>query len=179
MEPSLKHCARCVLAAALSTIVLLGTIAGAVAVAASTGPTRAISEEVRVAGLRTGWFATSIENGRSKVVPSIIVTLKNVSKEPIETVRLNAIFRRIGETKTWGGGAYVPSISSDGLAPDALTIPVVLESQLGYTGTESREQLLRNRQFVDVRVTILAKRGSAQWQELGEWAVERALLEKR
>jgi hypothetical protein len=177
IEPGLKHLARCTLASVLSTLVLIGSIAGGVA--ASGRSTRAINEDVHVAGMRTGWFSAGIEIGTNKLVPSIIVRLKNVSKEPIEKVRLIAIFRRVGETKTWGSGAYVPAISSGGLAPDALTIPVVLQSQVGYTGIESREELLRNTQFVDVRVRVLAKRGSAQWQELGEWPVERSLLDKR
>jgi hypothetical protein len=177
MEPGLKHLARCTVASALSTLVLIGIIAGALT--AWGGPTRAITEDVHVAGLRTGWSGASIEIGRNTIVPSIIVTLKNVSTEPIDKVRLNAIFRRIGETKMWGSGAYVPAISSEGLAPDAVTIPVVLQSLLGYTGTEAREELLRNTEFVDVRVTLLVKRGSAQWQELGEWPVARNLLEER
>ena len=176
-EPSLRHVARCTFASVLSTVVLIGSIA--VGVAASGHSPRAINEEVYVAGLRSGWSPATIEIGKNKLVPSIIVTLKNVSTGPIERVHLNAIFRRIGETRTWGSGAYVHAVSPKGLAPKALTVPIVLQSQSGYTGTEPSEELLRNTQFVDVRVTVLAKRGSAQWQELGEWTVARNLLEQR
>jgi hypothetical protein len=52
----------------------------------------------------------------------------------------------------------------------------VLRSDLGYTGTESRADLLKNRLFVDARVQLFAKHGSAQWARLGEYRIERRLL---
>ena len=94
-------------------------------------------------------------------MPTIAVTLENVSDAALDGVHLTAVFRLVGEAEPWGDG-YIPSITADRLAPHALTMPLVLQSRLGYTGAETWDQLLLNSQFVDVRVTVFAKRGAAQ-----------------
>ena len=57
-----------------------------------------------------------------------------------------------------------------------MTEPIVLRSNLGYTGTEPRAQMLKNSQFVDAQVQVFAKHGGNQWTKLGEWRIERDLL---
>lgn len=140
-----------------------------------SGSSQDVTKVLQVNDVRTGWFDAGIENGLNKLVPSITLTLKNISHEPVSNVQLNAIIRRAGETEEWGG-AYRAAIRSGGLAPGASTKPIVLRSQLGYTGIETRAQMLQNKQFVDVRVQLFAKWGSAQWARLGEYSVERQLL---
>ena len=120
---------------------------------------RAISEELHVANVRRGWLAVGRNDGREKLVPTIAVTLENVSDAALDGVHLTAVFRLVGEAEPWGDG-YIPSITADRLAPHALTMPLVLQSRLGYTGAETWDQLLLNSQ--DVRVTVFAKRGAAQ-----------------
>lgn len=142
--------------------------------AACRGPAVDIAKALQVAEMSTGWFDAGIENGKNKLVPTVTLTFKNASAAPVTTVQLNAIFRRIGETEEWGG-AYVRLIGGEGLAPGASTTPIVLRSQLGYTGIEPRAQILQNHLFVDVYVQVFAKHGSAQWAKLGEWPVKRAL----
>lgn len=139
------------------------------------GSSQDVTKVLAVNNVRTGWFDAGIENGLNKLVPSITLTLENISNESVRSVQLNAIIRRAGETEEWGG-AYRAVISSEGLAPGASTKPIVLRSQLGYTGIEPRAQMLQNKQFVDVRVELFAKWGSAQWTKLGEWLVERQVL---
>ena len=53
---------------------------------------------------------------------------------------------------------------------------LVLRSEAGYMGPESRLQLLQNKQFVDARVEIFGKHGSRTWQKLGEYKIDRQLL---
>ena len=43
---------------------------------------------------------------------------------------------------------------------------------------DSRQQMLENSQFVDAKVQIFAKYGSAQWQKVGEYDVPRRLITK-
>ena len=71
----------------------------------------------------------------------------------------------------------VTAIDRDGL-PAHQTTPsyLVLRSNLGYTGTESRLQMLQNKQFVDARVEVFGKHGSRTWQKLGEFTIDRQLL---
>ena len=72
---------------------------------------------------------------------------------------------------------FATAIDRDGL-PAHQTTPgyLVLRSNLGYTGTESRLQMLQNKQFVDARVEIFGKHGSRTWQKLGEFTIDRQLL---
>ncbi len=104
-----------------------------------------------------------------------MLTLKNVSSEPVANVQLNAVIRRVGETEEWGG-AFQKVIGTEGIAPGATTKPIVLRSTLGYTGVEPRAQMLKNRLFVDAQVQVFAKHGGNQWVKLGEWPIARELL---
>ena len=68
------------------------------------------------------------------------------------------------------------AIGTDGIPPGGSTKPIVLRSNLGYTGIEPRAQMLKNRQFVDAHVQLFAKHGGKQWAKLGEWQIARELL---
>lgn len=134
-----------------------------------------ITKVLTVSDAKTGWYDAGVENGMNKLVPTVALTLKNAGDEPITNVQLNAVIRRVGETEEWGG-AYVKVVGADGLAPGASTKPIVLRSNLGYTGIEPRVQMLKNKQFVDAHVQVFVKHGGEQWVKLGEWPVARDLL---
>ena len=134
-----------------------------------------ITKMLVAADIRTGWWDAGIEDGKNKLVPSVILTLKNVSNESLNLVQLNAVVRRVGETEEWGG-AYLMVIGSGGLPPGASTKPIVLRSNLGYTGVEPRAQMLKHKQFVDTKVQLFLKHGGEQWVKLGEWPITRELL---
>jgi hypothetical protein len=128
-----------------------------------------------VTDVKTGWYDAGIENGMNKLVPTVILTLKNVSGQKVALVQLNAVIRRMGEKEEWGG-AYTRAIGSDGLASGAATAPIVLRSNLGYTGIEPRNVMLKNSQFVDAQIQLYAKYGGANWVKLGEYPIARELL---
>jgi hypothetical protein len=134
-----------------------------------------ITKLVEPVNVKTGWFDAGVENGMNKLVPTVMLTLRNVSSDPVANVQLNAVIRRAGETEEWGG-AFMKVIGTDGIPPGGATKPVVLRSNLGYTGIEPRAQMLKNRQFVDAHVQVFAKHGGNQWIKLGEWPIARELL---
>ncbi len=136
------------------------------------GPINKLVEPVDV---KTGWFDAGVEDGKNKLVPAITLTLKNVSGEQVANVQLNAVIRRVGETDEWGGD-FRKVIGTDGIPPGGSTKPIVLRSNLGYTGTDPRAQMLKNSQFVDAQVQVFAKHGGNQWTKLGEWQIARDLL---
>ncbi len=125
--------------------------------------------------VKTGWFDAGVEDGKNKLVPTIMLTLKNTSGDHVANVQLNAVIRRVGESEEWGG-AFMKVIGTEGIAPGASTKPIVLRSNLGYTGTEPRTQMLKNSQFVDAQVQVFATHGGNQWTKLGEWQIARELL---
>ncbi|MBM3779945.1 MAG: hypothetical protein FJW23_17200 [Acidimicrobiia bacterium] len=134
-----------------------------------------LSTAIEVTDVRTGWYDAGIQDGKNKLVPSISLKLKDASGEPIDGVQINAIFRRVNETEAWGEH-YVKAIGQEGLPAGASTPEIVLRSNLGYTGTESRLQMLKNSQFVDAKVDIFGKHGPSTWVKLGEYQIDRTLL---
>jgi hypothetical protein len=137
--------------------------------------TEDISRLLAVTDVKTGWFDAGIEKGMNKLVPTMMLTLKNASNEKISLVQLNAVVRRVGDKEEWGG-AYTQAIGSEGLAPGASTKQIVLRSKLGYTGIEPRNVMLKNRLFVDARIQLFAKWGGANWVKIGEYPIARELL---
>ena len=135
-----------------------------------------VEKALKITDVRTGWYDAGIQDGKNKLVPSITLKLQNVSDEQVESVQVNAIFRQIGDTQAWGEH-FVTAIDRDGLPPGQTTPgSLVLRSNLGYTGTESRLQMLQNSNFVDAKVEIFGKHGSRTWQKLGEYTIDRQLL---
>jgi hypothetical protein len=157
----------------LSSLLLAITVLSGCAGSAS--PSQDISKLLAVTEVKTGWFDAGIENGMNKLVPTLTITLKNVSEEKVALVQLNAVIRRVGETEEWGG-AYTKAIGSSGLAPGQSTPPIVLRSTLGYTGIEPRNVMFQNHLFVDAHVQLFAKYGGANWVKLGEYPIARNLL---
>ena len=158
--------------ASASLLVLLTVLS---AVACGSGAQQPITKLVEPVNVKTGWFDAGVENGMNKLVPTAMLSLKNVSAEPVANVQLNAVIRRVGETEEWGG-AFTKVVGTEGIPPGGQTKPIILRSNLGYTGIDPRAQMLKNRQFVDASVQVFAKHGGNQWVKLGEWPIARDLL---
>jgi hypothetical protein len=124
----------------------------------------------------TGWFdAGIVEGGKNKLVPSVSLKLRNKSDDPIRSVQVNAIFRRVGEQEMWGE-YFGWAIPRQPLPAGATTDDLVMRSTLGYTGEQPRMQMLQNKEFVDAKVEIYLKQGSRVWAKLAEYPIQRQLL---
>ena len=144
-------------------------------VTAGCARTRYVENDLKLVDVKTGWYDAGIVGGQNKIVPSITLKLQNVSDESINRVQVWAVFRRADEDKTWGEH-FVRAIGPEGLEPGKTGNALVLRSTLGYTGSQSRAQMLQNREFVDAKVNIFGKHGSRTWIKMGEYAVDRKLL---
>jgi hypothetical protein len=133
-----------------------------------------VTRSVQIQAVTTGWIDAGDVNGKNKLVPALRFTLKNVSEQKLPALQVNAVFRRVNDTEGWGDG-FRSVAGSGGFAPGA-TAPLTIEGQLGYTGLDPADALLRNSQFVDAKVDVFAKYGSNQWARLGEYPVARQLL---
>ena len=153
-----------------SLILLLALVAG------SCSRTVDIQQVLTLTDVNTGWYDAGIINGQTKLVPSISLTIRNGDAEPVANVQLNAIFHRVGETDGWGEH-FVQAVDRNGLAGGATSPPVVMRSNLGYTGSgQTRTTMLQNAQFVDARVDIFGKQGRGGWVKLGDFLIDRQLL---
>lgn len=147
----------------------------AVALLAGCARSRDVQKDLQLVDVHTGWYDAGIVEGKNKLVPSISLKVKNRSGEDIANVQMNAIFRRVGEQEAWGEH-FVRAVDSNGLKAGATGGEIVLRSNLGYTGEQSRAEMLQNSQFVDARVEIFGKHGSNNWAKMGEFPVDRKLL---
>ena len=139
------------------------------------GPPVDLTKGLEIVDASTGWYDAGPVNGQNKLVPSITFTLKNISDQPLVALQVNAVFRRVNDKDEWGS-AYLAVTKSDGLQPGATSQPITINSQLGYTGTEPRAQMLQNSQFVDAKVDLFAKYASLQWVRIGDRPIERRLI---
>ena len=142
------------------------------------GPTVDLTRNLQVDIVGTGWYDEGIVNGQNKLVPAIGVRLKNNSDQKLPVLQLNALFRQVNAKEEWGS-RFLPAAGSEGLPPGAPSGLLWLRSQNGYTGSgETRLEMLQNSHFVDAKVELFGKYGSTQWVKLGEYPIERKLLEK-
>ena len=145
---------------------------------AACGPTVDLTKGLEVTVVNSGWFDLGIVNGQSKLVPTIVSTLRNTSDQKLVTLQVNVLFRRVTENTEWGSG-FLTVAGSQGLAPGATSDPITIKSQLGYTGSDqSRQEMLQNSQFVDAKVEVFAKYGSTQWVKIGAFPITRQLMTK-
>jgi hypothetical protein len=145
-----------------------------VALLAACG-SREVEKDLTITDVRTGWYDVGLVDGQNKLVPSITLKLKNVSAEPISRVQINAVFRQVGDDKSWSA-PFVRGIGPDGLAPGATGELLVLRGDRGYTSTEARLKMLQHSQFIDAKVQIFGKHGSRNWVKMGEYQIDRQLL---
>ena len=147
--------------------------------AVSCGARVDLARDCRIIPETTGWYDAGItEDGKNKLVPSITLKLRNKVQEPVTSIQINAIFRRVGEQEMWGEyfGWAIPRQAP--LAPGAETEALVMRSTLGYTGEQPRMQILQHSGFVDAKVELFLKKGSRTWAKLAEYPIQRQLLTK-
>jgi hypothetical protein len=158
----------------LARLVLVAALA-----ASGCGPTVDLAKGLKVTILDSGWYDAGIVNGQNKLVPSVTLTLTNTSDQTLPALQVNTSFRRVSEPDKEWGSRFLPAAGSKGLAPGATTEPLVLRSDLGYTGSDqSRQEMLQNSHFVDAKVQVSAKYSNVQWVRMGEFPIERKLLTK-
>lgn len=159
----------------LRSLITVAGLSAAVLSAQACSSGADVATAIQVLEVSTGWFDAGIVNGQNKLVPSVTFKLRNVSDKPVTTLQANILFHRVNSPEEWGSG-FLKVAGSEGLAPGATTDPLTVKSDLGYTGSETRADMLKNSQFVDAKVRILAKAGSNYWHPLGEYQVERRLI---
>jgi hypothetical protein len=110
----------------------------------------------------------------NKLVPSISFRLKNTGEHPINYVQMTVSF--------WPSGAdgeldsrEVPGIGANEVAPGAVSDPILVRSEVGYTIEQPRAELFTHSQFVDFTVKLFAKRGG-KIVPVGEFTIDRRII---
>jgi hypothetical protein len=151
---------------------------GLIVACAGCAPTVDLSKGLEVQVVSSGWYDAGIVNGQNKLVPELTCQLKNVSDQKLVALQVNAIFRRVTEKDEWGA-TLVTAAGSEGLPAGQVSKTLTIRSPRGYTGSDqSREEMLNNSHFIDAKVELFAKYGSAQWKRIGEYPITRTLIAK-
>ena len=136
-----------------------------------------VTQALQVTDVSTAWSDAGIVNGENKLVPSITFRLKNVSDQPLRVLQVNATFRRVNDPQDWGS-QFLKVSGADGLEPGATTDALTATSNLGYTSTDPRAEMLNSEYFVDAKVELAAKHGAELLAKIAEFPIERRLIAK-
>ncbi len=153
-------------------------VGACVALALSMGcaPSIDVPTALQITQVSSGWFDAGLDPlGRNKLVPTVSFRLENLTSDRLRSLQLNAVFKRLNETEEWGN-AFVRAVGMEGLEPGQSTQIFRLESGRGYTGEQSRAEMLTHRDFVDVTMDLFVKYRGDQWVFLDTVAVDRQLL---
>ena len=157
-----------------SRAALLGVALSAVS-NISCAPPVDLTKSLQVLDVSTGWADAGLtEAGENKLVPFVQFKLKNTSDQNLPVLQVNAMFRPLKEDKEWGS-RFQAVTGSEGLSSNATTAVLKLVSDRGAKGTDPRATIMKSAYFVDARVQLFAKYGSAQWAKVGEYPVQRVL----
>jgi hypothetical protein len=141
----------------------------------SCGKSADLTQVLEVTESNSGWFDAGISGGRNKIVPTVTFRLKKRSPADLSRVSVNALFRASdGKESELDNDVYVQRVDFEG----EQTAPIRIRAENGYTAEppQSRADMLKHSQFRDMRVQILVKQGSSQWEDLGWIDVKRHLI---
>jgi len=141
-----------------------------------SGPTVDLKQGLQIDVVDTGWFDVGVVDGKNKLVPTISFTVKNISDQKLVSLQMMSSFFRVSDTSSEWGNSLLNVAGSDGLPPGATTPTLTMKSPLGYTGAEPRADMLKNGQFVDATVKLIAKYAATQWAHVREVPIERKLI---
>lgn len=144
---------------------------------AGCAPSVDLTQGLEVLDVSSGWRDAGVVDGKNKIVPSVSLRLRNLSEQNLAALQLNVLFRRVTEPDTEWGSSFMNASPPGGLEAGVTTEMQVAISDLGYTGTDPRAQMLENRLFIDTTARVFAKYSAESWTLIGEFPVERRLLE--
>ena len=132
-----------------------------------------LKQAIQVTDVSTGWYDFGVVDGKNKLVPSVTFTLRKASDVELSAASLNVMFKNdAGEVHD---EKFVQKVAFE---PSGATAPITIRAGNGYTADppQSRLDMLKNSQFRDMDVEILARQSSAQWVLLHKARVVRQLL---
>ena len=131
-----------------------------------------LKQNVSVTDVSTGWFDAGIVDGKNKLVPSVTFKLRRPQNVNLSSVSLNLVFKKVDGTEHDDVFVQRVNFNENG---ETNSIPV--RSQTGYTGDppQSRADMLKHKDFIDMEVEVFARQSSA-WVPLHTVRISRQLL---
>ena len=148
-------------------------IACALIVTSACSPSVDLKQNVEVTDVSTGWFDAGVVDGKNKLVPSLTFKLRRPPNVNLSSVSLNLVFKKVDGTEH--DDVYVQRVA---FKDNGESDPIPVRSQTGYTGDppQSRADMLKHKDFIDMEVEVFARQSSAQWVPLHKVRISRQLL---
>lgn len=153
-------------------------VGAAVAVipAAGCGAAPELDKVVTIAESQSGYVDLGIVNGQTKLVPSATIRVKNTGTTPLNGFQLSASFWRTGEDGQ-KDETQLPHLVAKDLAPGAVSDPIVIRANFGYSLAGARADFFSHSLFVDFSIKIFGKTAGRIYR-IGEVKVDRRILAK-
>lgn len=132
-----------------------------------------LKQHVQVQDVSSGWYDVGVVDGKNKLVPSVTFRLHRPPNVDLSSVSLNLVFKAADGREH--DDVFVQRVN---FKDNGETDPITVRSQTGYTGDppQSRADMLKHSNFVDMDVEIFARQTSSQWVPLHKLRVARLLL---
>lgn len=144
--------------------------------ASACGPEVDLAKSAQIVDVQSGYYDMGIVNGKSKIVPQVIVHVKNVSDRTLPGFQMSATYWLVGDDAE-KDEKLVPHAVAKDLAPGATSEPIVLRANFGFTPEMARAEAFNSSYFRDFTVKVFGKIGG-RIAKLGEVTVERKILPK-
>ena len=131
--------------------------------------------QLDVREISTGYFDEGVVDGQNKIVPLLRFVLHNKGAEPVSSVQLNVQFKRSVDDGPIDE-VLARAVDAKGVQPQQNTGTITVRAKVGYTGQQTRAQMLQHSGFVDIKARVFAKAGSGQWTQIGEFPIERRVI---
>ena len=128
--------------------------------------------ELEVSDLETHWAVDAPQSGTQYLAPVVRFHLRNRGGAPLRSVQATAVFRRKGESETWGSAWQQVTTRTHPLAPGQETL-VVMKSDGRYSSNGPVEGMFKHAAFKDANVQVFVRIGSSRWTKFGEADVDR------
>lgn len=135
-----------------------------------------LSKVTEITDVHSGYIDMGIVNGKTKLVPSATVRVKNIGAATLSGFQLSAAFWRVGEDGQKDEVLLQHLVAKD-LAPGALSDPIVIRANFGYTLDGARADFFTHSMFVDFTIKVFGKVNGLPFK-IGEVTVDRKILPK-
>lgn len=155
----------------LATLLFAGLLASALS-ATSCGSPADLKQTTRITDVSSGWFDVGVQpDGKNKLVPSLTFRIAKNPGTSLSTLSLNVVFRKAGEQEH-ADDVFLQTVEFEGDS----TAPIVVRSSYGYTGEQSRVEMLKHSEFRDMEAQVFAKQSSSQWVALHDVKIDRQVI---
>lgn len=132
-----------------------------------------VTRAIQVAEHDSIWLDRKVTTGKTIIVPSITIKLKNIAKEPIRYVYLKGVFEFVdnGERLTQGLAAAL----DDALQPGETSEEILIKGEFGYEASSKGAFFDNISEWRSVQAKIFAKMKDTNYVLIGTYPIKKEI----